>query len=293
MFLDYDIFIINREYFHLFGRSSVVSLGRKLYNTNRKFLASYNGSDGIKTGFTSAAGYNLAASATRGNKRVIAVVFGSGSVSLRTKRMTELLDIGFSKADSFKKQKRLPGLNLRKIKTQTQFASGALLNALPPLARPRSLWNAVIPDVKELNDLIQGILKSGVVEKVSLGNSKKQPLARPNFLIMETKPNSIQDNENIESKLLDILESEDLQRSFGILVGSYFTDFNAKKDLARLTLSDLETLSGSDRSITTGVVNQKKVFRVSFTGLKKSEAIKACQKLMAQNELCEISQIEK
>ena len=39
------------EYFHLFGRSSVVSLERKLYNTNRKFLASYRGSDGIKTGY--------------------------------------------------------------------------------------------------------------------------------------------------------------------------------------------------------------------------------------------------
>ena len=39
-------------------------------------------------------------------------------------------------------------------------------------------------------------------------------------------------------------------------------------------------------------VNQKKVFRVRFTGLKKSEAIKACQKLMARNELCEIVDIE-
>ena len=93
--------------------------------------------------------------------------------------------------------------------------------------------------------------------------------------------------------MLSILETEDKDRSFSILVGSYFTDFNAKKDLTRLTLSDLETLGNSDRSITTGVVNQKKVFRVSFTGLKKSDALKACQKLISQNELCEISRSEK
>ena len=92
--------------------------------------------------------------------------------------------------------------------------------------------------------------------------------------------------------ILDILESEDLNRSFSILVGSYFTDFNAKKDLARLALSDLETLGGSERSITTGVVNQKKVFRVSFNGLKKSDALKACQKLIARNELCDIAETE-
>ena len=80
-----------------------------------------------------------------------------------------------------------------------------------------------------------------------------------------------------------------MQRSYSILVGSYFTDFNAKKDLARLALSDLETLSNSNRFVTKGVVNQKKVFRVSFSGLNKSDALKACQKLIAQNELCEIT----
>ena len=84
------------EYYNLFGRNSVNVLGRTLYNTNRKFLSQYNGSDGIKTGFTSSAGFNLAASAKRGNKRIIGVVFGSSSVSLRNKRMTELLNIGFA-----------------------------------------------------------------------------------------------------------------------------------------------------------------------------------------------------
>ena len=81
---------------NLFGRNSVNVLGRTLYNTNRKFLSQYNGSDGIKTGFTSSAGFNLAASAKRGNKRIIGIVFGSSSVSLRNKRMTELLNIGFA-----------------------------------------------------------------------------------------------------------------------------------------------------------------------------------------------------
>ena len=98
------------EYYNLFGRISVNAIGRTLYNTNRKFLSLYSGSDGIKTGFTSSAGFNLAASAKRGNKRIIGIVFGSSSVSLRNKRMVELLDIGFANSKqtvAFNNLKRL------------------------------------------------------------------------------------------------------------------------------------------------------------------------------------------
>ena len=281
------------EYYHLFGRSSVVSLGRTLYNTNRKFLASYSGADGIKTGFTSAAGYNLAASAERANRRVIAIVFGSGSVRLRTKRMTELLDIGFSKAKKVKEQRNLPSLNLQILKTSGVVSSGAVFRSSAPLLRPKNYFSNALADVKKINDLIEGILNSGVVDDALLKRGQRNPLSRPAILSEWVEKNSDnREDEKIESKLLSILETEDINRSFSILVGSYFTDFNAKKDLARLTLSDLETLGTSDRSITTGIVNQKKVFRVSFNGLKKSDALKACQKLIAQNELCEIFEFE-
>ncbi len=78
-----------------------------------------------------------------------------------------------------------------------------------------------------------------------------------------------------------------------VIINSDRLVFNAKKDLSKLALSDLETLGDAKRSITKGVVNQKKVFRVIFSELKKSEAIKACQKLIARNKLCEITEIVK
>ena len=281
------------EYFHLFGRPSVVSLGRTLYNTNRKFLASYNGSDGIKTGFTSAAGYNLTASAKRGNKRVIAVVFGSGSVKLRTKRMTELLDIGFAKAKNSKGQKKLSSLNLTQLKHQTKFVSGVVFRAVAPPIRPINLFDFVSSDSEKINNMIEGILNSGAAD-LGIFQSQSRPLSRPKHIMAKDFDNFTSlTEESIEAKVLDILESDDLKRSFSILVGSYFTDFNAKKDLTRLTLTDLDTLGKSQRSIKTGVVNEKKVYRVSFTGLKKSDALKACQKLIARNELCEILDTEK
>ena len=278
------------EYFHLFGRSSVVSLGRTLYNTNRKFLASYRGSDGIKTGFTSAAGYNLAASAKRGNKRVIAVVFGSGSVKLRTKRMTELLNIGFAKAKNFNDKLALRPLQLDKFNYQSKFASGAIFRSEAPLKRPRISISSALPTVRKINDFIEGIFLSGAVGEVSF-NQLHEPLSRPKLIsVFYNDRIANEAGQSLDARLLSILEQEDLQPSFGILVGSYYTDFNAKKDLSRLALTDLETLGNSERRVIKGVVNKKKVFRASFNGLRKSEAIKACQKLIARNEQCEIYQ---
>ncbi|MGE5271460.1 MAG: D-alanyl-D-alanine carboxypeptidase [Thiohalocapsa sp.] len=59
-------------------------------------LGAYDGSDGIKTGFTRAAGFNLAASAERNGDRLIGVVLGSPSWQVRDKEMVALLDRGFA-----------------------------------------------------------------------------------------------------------------------------------------------------------------------------------------------------
>ena len=67
-------------------------------NTNRRFLDSYKGADGIKTGYTVPAGFNLTASAERGGLRIIATVFGGTSTAARNAKMAELLDLGFAKA---------------------------------------------------------------------------------------------------------------------------------------------------------------------------------------------------
>ena len=48
-------------------------------NTNRRVLEGYHGADGIKTGYTRAAGFNVVTSAQRGNRRVLVAVLGGKS----------------------------------------------------------------------------------------------------------------------------------------------------------------------------------------------------------------------
>lgn len=86
------------EYYNIFSRRTADAGIAQVANTNRRFLDSYPGADGIKTGFTIAAGYNLTASAQRGNKRIIVTVFGGTSTAQRNARVSELMDAGFRAA---------------------------------------------------------------------------------------------------------------------------------------------------------------------------------------------------
>ncbi|WP_413870594.1 serine hydrolase [Albidovulum sp.] len=92
LFYDYP------QYYNIFSRTSADAGVAQVASTNRRFLAAYEGADGIKTGYTTAAGFNLVASAHRGNKHVIATVFGGKSTADRNARAAQLLDMGFGKA---------------------------------------------------------------------------------------------------------------------------------------------------------------------------------------------------
>jgi len=84
------------EFYNLFSRRSTDAGLATVNNTNRRFLDAYDGADGIKTGYTVPAGFNLTASAERGGKRLIATVMGGKSTDDRNRRMMKLLDKGFA-----------------------------------------------------------------------------------------------------------------------------------------------------------------------------------------------------
>lgn len=86
------------QYYNLFSRRSTDAGIKPVSNTNRRFLDAYRGADGIKTGYTRAAGFNLVASAERGSERVIVAVFGGNSTASRNAQVAKLMDLGFNKA---------------------------------------------------------------------------------------------------------------------------------------------------------------------------------------------------
>ncbi len=130
LFYDYP------EYYNLFSRLSVNAGVKTVSHTNRALLQSYRGADGIKTGYTRAAGFNLVASAERGRERIIATVFGGKSTASRNKRVAELLDYGFQRAPrraAVRRPKKpaYAGMVTSRKKTKTSTQPVAMAAATP------------------------------------------------------------------------------------------------------------------------------------------------------------------
>lgn len=83
------------QYYHYFSTKNFTFQGKSYHNHNH-LMKEYAGMDGLKTGYVAASGFNLVASAKRGNKRLIGVVFGGRSASSRNAEMASLLDKGFN-----------------------------------------------------------------------------------------------------------------------------------------------------------------------------------------------------
>ena len=84
------------HHYKVFSTKRFSYAGRS-YKNHNKLLTNYSGTDGIKTGYTHASGFNLAASTKRDGRRLIAVVFGGKTAKSRDRHIRKLLDRGFAK----------------------------------------------------------------------------------------------------------------------------------------------------------------------------------------------------
>ena len=82
--------------YEYFVHIPAIRFGRRITQNFNRLIGRYPGADGFKTGFICASGYNLVASATRDGRRLIAVVLGASSGTMRAVRAVQLLDRGFA-----------------------------------------------------------------------------------------------------------------------------------------------------------------------------------------------------
>jgi D-alanyl-D-alanine carboxypeptidase len=100
------------QYYNIFSRNSTSAGIKTVQNTNRRLLDAYPGADGIKTGYTRAAGFNLVSSAERGGKRVIVALFGGKSSASRNAEVARLMDLGFAQMPARARFAAMPPLQL-------------------------------------------------------------------------------------------------------------------------------------------------------------------------------------
>jgi len=120
------------QHYALFGQQSFTFEGRRMNNHNG-LLWRMPGADGLKTGFTNASGYNLAVSAVRGNRRLVAVVLGGPSTARRNAKAESLLLTGF---DLTTRRDRGERVQFAEASFESEPAPASLFAQASPEAEP-------------------------------------------------------------------------------------------------------------------------------------------------------------
>ena len=138
------------QHYRYFSRQRYTFRGKQYMNHN-SLLRTYPGTDGIKTGYIRASGFNLAASVTRDGRRLIGVVFGGRTAKSRDRHMAKLLERGFKKVSAIaakppvvpKKRpvivasRTKPATTTRIKPTKTQRIKPTKTQRIKPTAAPR------------------------------------------------------------------------------------------------------------------------------------------------------------
>jgi D-alanyl-D-alanine carboxypeptidase len=84
------------EYASIFAMPKV-QVGKRVLRGHNGMLITFPGADGMKTGFICDSGFNIVVSATRNDRKLVAVVLGEPSVTIRSARAANLLENGFKR----------------------------------------------------------------------------------------------------------------------------------------------------------------------------------------------------
>ncbi|WP_354545532.1 serine hydrolase [Roseovarius sp. MBR-78] len=282
------------DYYNLFSRISADAGMKTVYHTNRKMLSRYRGADGIKTGYTRAAGFNLVASAERGGVRIIATVFGGKSTASRNAQVAKLLDLGFRKADrrvAVARPQRPPYLGkldhapvaiaagearpTYAAKTVRLATAAAVRKSLRPKPRPGTALDPAAPLRLAATD---DAPKTAPEEDIAA----LRPEARPEDAAGSVA--GVQMAEAEEGTLPEVVSrvSTSDGRHWGVNVGRYPSQYKARQVLLQTALSEMSTLDGSLRK----VVRRPTGFDANFMGMTRETADTACRRLQARKITC-------
>jgi len=297
------------EYYNLFSRRSTDAGMRQVANTNRKFLAAYKGADGIKTGYTRAAGFNLVASAERGSERIIATMFGGRSTAQRNAKVAELLDLGFSRAPTNVAVNKPAKPNLAPTVAPGAGKTIRVVRAVKSSPYPRPRPATAAPSDEMLVAMAQTIeqtITAVQVEPAALPDTSLRPVVAPTAPTVTATPVTtpastpapvatpapiarpvelVQTEPDPEPERVIVTRlSTSGGRQWGINVGRYTTRDRAERVLLKTALSELGMLDEALRKVS----SSSRGHEANFVGMTEEGADRACRRLNARNINCQL-----
>jgi D-alanyl-D-alanine carboxypeptidase len=303
------------QYYNIFGRTSTSAGIATVRNTNRRVLEAYAGADGIKTGYTRAAGFNLVSSAQRGDKRVIVAVLGGKSTASRNAEAERLMDVGFAKMPA--RARIIPPTPLRttmvavatparttRASTATVVAEASTSLALGASERPmpRALDDDAITRnsaniaaaIAEVNAELTAAQATRSAPDVAAresgrpmprpGSAAPQPVATAGsastFAVAQAQPRTRPADKTEPIAVADSTSAGSTGgNDWGVQLGAYRAKGDAERQLLTTALKDVPELSGGLRRVEAARVQGVTVYRAQFVGLNQSDALGACATL--------------
>ena len=154
------------QYYRFFSTREFLFRGRLIKGHNH-LMYRYAGMDGLKTGFTSASGFNLASSAERDGHRLIGVVMGSTSGGVRDNLMATLLDNGFAHRPTDPMLVAEAGGQNSRTAKRLLARAGTMLAALSPIPKAEAATMPVPAPASARVLRAHGAKPGGIVTAVS------------------------------------------------------------------------------------------------------------------------------
>lgn len=286
------------QYYNIFGRKKTRAMGRTVHSTNRRMLNGYAGADGVKTGYTSAAGYNLASSAHRNGVRVLAVIFGEKSVPARTRHMMKLLDLGFRKAPrgaprvstatmasrygakpkaSYKRVAKAPAPRLRPGAKQTDVVSALIASAADTIAPPAHA--AVNADIsRDAMHMRSPAPRPRPESKIAA--TAAQP-AREAKIAAAPRTAPAPQSAAALRKSLDLASVD-----WAVQLGVFSERESAVAQLASVAMGGVNGLSGAKQEVDMFNLSGRTAYRARLIGMDRTSALAACAAIRGKGGEC-------
>ncbi len=273
------------QYYNLFGRERTAAFGRTIRNTNR-LLGSYRGADGLKTGYTRAAGFNLVATAQRGPVRIIAAKFGGRSGAQRNARVAELLDLGFARAPRQVRETppalmaalRAPAPNPRPL-ASTQVAARAADPSETASDEPAPAASAGSLFATGAEQVARALAPSAAHAATPTAAQARATLVSPTRNAPARAPTPrLRNGEPVEFA--------SAPGDWAVQLGAYAEREIAVARLAAAAFGAMPQLAEAGREIHIDGITGAEIYRARLTGLDRDTARRACALLVGEGRNC-------
>lgn len=259
------------KYYHYFSTPSF-SYGGRTYNSHNRLIKNYPGTDGMKTGYINASGFNVATSTKKGNKRLIGVVMGGRTAQSRDAAMAALLDKSFIRAQQIGK---ISPQGAQQARQAAPPASKIVISSETVRQVIRQPANQAPPtQAAQVNPRVSQI-KSAPIQTTQTRTVQPQAATVP------VTPASSNDH-LIRSGAAPNFTAE---QTWAVQVGS-FRALEQAKDRAAEASRRLSQAPHAKIAVNQASVGGQTLYRAQLVGLRQDEAKQACEHLVRQSMDC-------